>query len=336
MDWDNQPDPFLTYKGAPKRPFLKVPIDEPAAPLPLDSRGLSRLFFDSLALSAWKSYQGKAWPLRVNPSSGNLHPTEGYLISGPVPGLLEQASVCHYAPLEHALEIRAEIPPELWQKISSSTPAGSVFVGLSSIHWREAWKYGERAFRYCQHDVGHAIEAIGTSARALGWRAKLVDGLSTADLAAVLGLSGPRTDEESEEPECLLLIAPGEAADSGEVFNPEIVTAFQKLAWSGVPSPLSPAHESWPAIDDVALATRKERTPELTAGGLAGESYPRKIIHQRRSAVDFDGTTSIAQDSFYRILSRAQGHSEVISWKPEVHLAIFVHRVTDLDPGSIF
>jgi len=22
--------------------------------------------------------------------------------------------------------------------------------GLSSIHWREAWKYGERAYRYCR------------------------------------------------------------------------------------------------------------------------------------------------------------------------------------------
>ena len=33
-------------------------------------------------------------------------------------------------------------------------------VALTSIHWREAWKYGERAFRYCQHDLGHAIAAV--------------------------------------------------------------------------------------------------------------------------------------------------------------------------------
>jgi len=28
-----------------------------------------------------------------------------------------------------------------------------LWIGLSSVQWREAWKYGERAFRYCQLDV---------------------------------------------------------------------------------------------------------------------------------------------------------------------------------------
>jgi nitroreductase len=41
-------------------------------------------------------------------------------------------------------------------------------VGLSSIHWREAWKYGERAFRYCQHDVGHVLGTLRFAAAALG------------------------------------------------------------------------------------------------------------------------------------------------------------------------
>jgi len=48
---------------------------------------VSQLFQDSLALSAWKQAGGARWSLRVNPSSGNLHPTEGYLIAGPIDGL---------------------------------------------------------------------------------------------------------------------------------------------------------------------------------------------------------------------------------------------------------
>ncbi|TVR64991.1 MAG: hypothetical protein EA420_04215 [Candidatus Competibacteraceae bacterium] len=32
----------------------------------------------SLGLSAWKQHRGSRWALRCNPSSGNLHPTEGY------------------------------------------------------------------------------------------------------------------------------------------------------------------------------------------------------------------------------------------------------------------
>ena len=41
-----------------------------------------------------------------------------------------------------------------------------------SIYWREAWKYGMRAFRYCHHDCGHAIAAVAYAAAALGWRTR--------------------------------------------------------------------------------------------------------------------------------------------------------------------
>ena len=43
-------------------------------------------------------------------------------------------------------------------------PPHAFLIGLSSVHWREAWKYGERAFRYCQHDAGHAIGTVRIAA----------------------------------------------------------------------------------------------------------------------------------------------------------------------------
>ena len=49
----------------------------------------------------------------------------------------------------------------------ASGSAPIVFV-LTSIVWREAWKYGERAYRYCLHDIGHAWQALALSARAIG------------------------------------------------------------------------------------------------------------------------------------------------------------------------
>ena len=117
MDWDTQPNPFRRYIGAPLASLDVIPTaSEPTwdavfqtgaiAPRPLDRAFVSQLFYDSLALAAWKEYGDSRWALRVNPSSGNLHPTEGYLISGPVAGLLDSASVCHYAPHEHVLEAR--------------------------------------------------------------------------------------------------------------------------------------------------------------------------------------------------------------------------------------
>src|SRR5207244_3267692 len=123
----------------------------PAAPL--DVRSLSRLLEYALALSAWKEAGGTRWALRANPSSGNLHPTEGYVLIGGVAELGASPGLFHYAPLEHGLERRADCPQELFSRLAR----GAFLVGFSSVHWREAWKYGERAFRYCQHDVGHAI-----------------------------------------------------------------------------------------------------------------------------------------------------------------------------------
>src|ERR1035438_2950081 len=74
-------------------------------PLTLESLGL---FFNlSLGLSARKQIAYSSWYLRINPSSGNLHPTEAYAILPDFDGLPGGAGVYHYAPLEHALEQRA-------------------------------------------------------------------------------------------------------------------------------------------------------------------------------------------------------------------------------------
>jgi nitroreductase len=68
-------------------------------------------------------------------------------------------------------------------------PRGTFLIGFTSIHWREAWKYGERAYRYCQHDLGHAIAAMRFSARMLGWQMVLVEEPADQDIAMLLGLN---------------------------------------------------------------------------------------------------------------------------------------------------
>ncbi len=49
----------------------------------------------------------------------------------------------------------------------AASGAALVFV-LTSIAWREAWKYGNRAYRYCLLDMGHAWQALALAARAIG------------------------------------------------------------------------------------------------------------------------------------------------------------------------
>ncbi len=203
LDWANQTNPFRRYEGAP---LLHLPIlgpDEaphspfyeelyrsgavPSAALTL--RSLSRLLQYALAISAWKQAGATRWALRCNPSSGNLHPTEGCLLIAALPGLGETPGLYHYAAREHGLERRADCSAALFAALLRELPPQAFLVGLSSIHWREAWKYGERAFRYCQHDVGHAIGTLRIAAATLGWSALLLDGLADPTIEDLLGLN---------------------------------------------------------------------------------------------------------------------------------------------------
>jgi SagB-type dehydrogenase family enzyme len=358
LDWTTQPDPFRRYAGAVQLALERLPPgDDPAyeaafgagqiEPAPLDLRSVSQLFFDSLALSAWKQAGEVSWALRINPSSGNLHPTEGYLVCGPVPGLTQTPVVGHYAPREHCLEVRARFSEAAWRALTANLPPGTVLVGLSSIHWREAWKYGERAFRYCQLDVGHAIGAIGLAAAGLGWRATVLDELGSEQLTQLLGLSNPQ-GAEAEHPDCLLAVYPRRERCASYSLPAQPLKAFSELPWQGQPNLLSSGHVEWPAIDGVAAATIKLptegiyaytreplETPEVS--GTSALSL-RRIIHQRRSAVVMDAGGWIERDAFYTILGRTLAQPEqppfsTLPWRSLVHLVLFVHRVDGLDPG---
>lgn len=360
MDWATQPNPFRRYAGAPLVPLAKVPATEappydaafsPAGRIPcapINFQGISQLLFDSLALSAWKKAGGEAWALRVNPSSGNLHPTEGYLICPPTEGLADSAVVCHYAPREHALEVRTRIPAAAWERLLPEGLREVLFVGLASIHWRESWKYGERAYRYCALDVGHALGALSVAAAGLGWQARLVENLSSKQLARLLGIA-EEEGAEPEEPDCLVAIFPwGGPATPTPVFpDAGVIEEMGALAWVGEPNLLSRSRVQWSAIDRVAEAGRKPITgrpsvhPEIQSPPPFIPDRPvslRRIIHQRRSAVAMDGVTGTTRAAFYHMLSRTlafggQAPFDTLPWEPLVDLVLFVHRVDGLDPG---
>ncbi len=365
LDWLNQPDPFRRYMDAslirleelPPRPehelgFDKLFAPESIEPRPVNLTTISQLFYDSLALSAWKAAGGSRWPLRVNPSSGNLHPTEGYLISGPVEGLTNQACLYHYAPQEHALEVRMQISPEQWIALSCDLPSGTFFIGFSSIYWRESWKYGERAFRYCQHDAGHAIAAATIAARVLGWQASLLERPTDACIAMLLGIDRQQ-GIEAEHPDCLLAVSPHSAIDREIALTwkvPEnIMQAASSRQLAGTANRLSESHQHWEEIDKVSDATIKRELPDDLFALKAREVVAprstsncrhtaRAIIRRRRSALAMDECTEIEREVFYRMLLSVVPAAnpiifQVLPWRPCVHLAIFVHRVRNLLPG---
>ena len=314
LDWDAQPDPFRRYVGAP---LTGLPLDT-SAPMvawdglgvpgrataqPLDLRSLGLLFQFSLALAAWKTQGPDRWAVRINPSSGNLHPTEGWLVCRGVSGLSD--GVHHYAPHEHALEQRALFAPD-------NTPARA-FVALSSIAWREAWKYGERAFRYCQLDAGHATGALRYAAALLGWRLRPV-ACDTAALAHLLGLDRDADfgAAEREEPDGLFELLPtattDHAAETAADNAPWSWTA--QASWQGQANRLDrhPMYR-WPVIDEVIRATQRQRaavppaevrdTRPSTPGHSADTAT---LIRQRRSAQRFDARARAPLESLWPLL----------------------------------
>lgn len=359
LDWANQPDPFRRFAGAQ---VLGLEHADPSrgagaeaayragsvAARPLERASLSELLEYSLGLSAHKEYQGSRWALRINPSSGNLHPTECHLVLPAIAGVCAGPTVAHYAPREHALELRAELPEALWRRLARELPEGSFLVGLGSIHWREAWKYGERAFRYCQHDVGHAIACLSLAASTLGWSAGLAEEWGSRELARLLGLERFGL-AEPERAECLLALVPG----PGPVprVEPLALEELAGLRFAGAPSALSADRVEWRAVELVAEACAKPRTPPalapprpapIDAPGLAAslrreESF-RALARRRRSAVEMDGRTALPRAAFYRMLARCQAAQggrpfDALPWEARVALGLFVHRVEGLEPG---
>ena len=326
----------------------------PSEPLSLES--ISLFFRYALSLTAWKRFHETTWSLRANPSSGNLHPTEGYAVLPAIEWLGDAPAVYHYAPKEHALERRAILDAKAWSELCAPFPEGSFLVGLSSVHWREAWKYGERAFRYCQHDAGHALATLRIAAAALGWGLVLLDGISDSAIAGLFGLS--RGDDygtaEREEPELLALVTPGLPSTSPRLLN-GLTAGSIGAQWCGRANTLSPEHRvEWPVIDEVAQATRRSGSAPITEdfSGFPTEEElfgipvrqglltAEKAILGRRSAVAMDGSTAISQETFFRMLARLMptrdGRSmpwDAIPWRPRIHLGLFVHRVEGVPPG---
>ena len=359
MDWKNQPNPFRYYEGCESIGLALLQEDSPAIYQDLYRRQNNELqpfslgniaaFLElSLGLSAWKSFGGNRWSLRINPSSGNLHPTECHLILPSTDS--SQAGLFHYNSLEHSLELRAEVPDDLWEKVTRHFGTEGFLVALSSIFWREAWKYGERAFRYCNHDVGHALAGMSFSANLQGWQLKYLNGVSDEQIEAILAFDRVTWMEfEEEVPELLCFVCSKEMGTIPRNLSNEIVTDFSNLSIRGKPNILSKERVHWQIIDEVERLTKKPMTAEAVLNysdmALRMEVIPTRsaagIIRWRRSAVAFAGERALDREQFLAILDKTIPRNchvpfDVELIAPSVHLLLFVHNVEGLQQGLYF
>lgn len=370
LDWDAQPQPFRQWLGAPRsrlplaarawprtwaQAHGQAAADGTMAPHPLNRAGVALWLEMALGLTAWKRLGPDRWALRANPSSGNLHPTEAHVLALGVPGLPD--GLFHYEPQDHALAWRAQGRVRHQEGAYKGGVKGALLcLGLSSIHWREAWKYGERAFRYCELDIGHAVGALRYAAAALGWRAQWDGEVPAERVAHLLGLdrADDFADAEVEEPQGLMRVwvpsamAATQGADDEEAWMPQ--GWEEGVRWVGQASRLDPRPlYQWPVIEQVARASRptdvrhvmSQRAGAKGTGVTPSACSDTPLSHLvlgRRSAQRFDHRAVMSRAALERLLAPLQDACQLPldAWAlpPQVHLLVFAHRVEGLPPGA--
>jgi SagB-type dehydrogenase family enzyme len=366
LDWANQPSPFRYYEGAdivslPERLLLP----EISTFTTLDRLGqfrasssapeinpdlISQLLYFSMAISAWKQVRGTEfrYSLRVNPSSGNLHPTETYVAVQNASGLAD--GLYHYRVLEHWLEQRRAGPAIQATAASVSLPgltSASLVILLTSIFWRESWKYKDRAYRYCLLDLGHAAASILIAAQALGLNGLCVGHFPDLLLAELLGISaldeGPLmvialgTDHNLNGTAPLATTSMGPLQGHPNLLSGEEVP-YHLLQGMHQSTMLPPECGGCPAITrqdpqvlgDISLPVKPPRNLSL-----------RDTVRKRRSGLDFDPKSSMTLDDLGALLAHTRmgiqsdyrGNLDQQSAHRLIDLYLYVHRVQGLSPG---
>ena len=346
LDWANMPNPFRHYEDVP---ILDLPSDPPAPPISAlqvlegkvgntsardGAEFLSQLMFYSASISASKRVPstGSTYALRVNPSSGNLHPTEFHFYTH---GLADWVDgLYHYRPSSHMAEQRAN--GEFGEKLVD-TSAPLVFV-LTSIAWREAWKYQDRAYRYCLHDIGHAWQALTLAARSIGCESIALGQFSDEKIAGECHLS------QDEWP--MLIVG---------LHGPSIPVSMkdpvETILFGGHPNRLSEEQIPYPLIEGIHAATKlctEGTRPSLGQPKASGRGEIRMpphhvstsrnfgdVVRGRRSALDFrGGRESISLSQLATLLSSTKEPLFAdFATTRVVHLYLYVHRVEGLAPG---
>src|SRR3984885_68089 len=355
LDWENMPDPFRHYEGAA---VLDLPADPPSPEIPAlellqgayggsvaqkpplaGPAFLSQLLYYSAAISASKRvpFLGHRYALRVNPSSGNLHPTEFHFLTCG----LEQwpDGLYHYRPSAHVAEQRASGHVE----VTRARGAAPIVFVLTSIAWREAWKYHDRAYRYCLHDMGHAWQSLVLAAQALGCDSFAIGHFPDDDVARVCRLS------EDEWP-MLIVELRGRSIPVREPNGPVRESDGRAAVWSGGRANLLSTEKiAYPLIDAIHDATKlgNRASRGISAAGPAPAGFGEiklpppasstrsfgDVARTRRSALDFlGGTMSLPQLSAILAAATRPLLADFAGTR-FIQLYLYAHRVDGLPPG---
>jgi len=201
LDWENKPAPFKVYRHAsmiplprdfPKPGGAAIQTIKGVAERPprgrVDLGLLAEILFFSAGLTR-KVRMGEApYYMRAAPATGALYPVELYLVCGEIPSL--PPGVYHFNPLDFSLvrlrngDYRSELDSAGCQECLSSP----FTVILTSLAWRNAWKYEARSYRHWFWDSGVIAANLLAVCSSEGLPTKLFVGFVDPEVDALLGL----------------------------------------------------------------------------------------------------------------------------------------------------
>lgn len=355
LDWENYPYPFKVYR---ETEGLSLPRSFPRPEAPLLGRGsrappdinlVAELLFYSAGITRIKRYPGMAVYFRAASATGALYETELYVINGPLEGL--EPGVYHFDPGEFGLDVlrRGDHRWALYRMTGEEELRHvPFFIALSSLAWRNAWKYEARSYRHWFWDAGTIIANLLAVSWAEGLEARLLLGFLDDELNRLLGLDG-----RQEAAIALLALGSGaQAAQEGRLG--QLLGEVLPLSRSSVRYPLiEEAYES----SKLRGAEDLGRWREACASGIQEEareegirariSLPEaepmaaplwEVILRRGSTREFSrrpiGLRQLS--SVLRTLSSPLPCDFLLSSRSLLHVYLIANAVEGLEPGAYY
>jgi SagB-type dehydrogenase family enzyme len=271
LDWAKQPVPFKEYKigsAFDLKPYLQesqqVLADKPDVQW---WQRLSRLLFRSYGLTARMPSMGSAVYLRSAPSAGGLYPAEVYVVSRGTP--LLPAGLYNYQCRTHSLILYWE--SDVWQALQDACfwhPAlenTQLAIVVTTVFYRSAWRYEDRAYRRIFLDSGHLLGNIELASAITDFRPHLIGGF---------------VDEAVND---LLYIDPQQEGAIAVLALADLLDIKQNLP-TGCTALPSATETNYPQIPDGELLTYFHRHTQIQPGVTGKLNLP--AVKQERSLED--------------------------------------------------
>ena len=319
LDWENQPSYYKEYL-VPKieldyfdinLPYERLYTKNPSFEINLKTIGT--FLKNSAAINAIKRLYNAQWEVRVNPSSGNLHPEEIYIIF--------ENKITHFNVRDFALEILGESDKEIIKN--------AFLVITSSIPIREAWKYGERALRYCLLDSGHLIASLSFSANLLGFNIKKIDHFP---FKRIENKTNPNEEEYIEN--AFIIYNENYELNLDEFLNTPLNLKALPLAKNSI---------RWNVVYEIFESFEKEnyipKFIDKKIEFLPSKFNAQEIIQNRRSALGYLPEfidKNILLDMLDKTLPRNIPPFNANAHFNNIDIVLFVNRVNGLESGIYY